>query len=148
MANYKNSTPSLELTCTEEEIRETQNYLCSYRLCVEMLHLRRYERKRAKKLCPDDIDCEDILTGSETFWKMRMRDIYVLINSMKNGREKLILYYYYIRGESIERAANLIGFSRRTGYRMLHRGILMVAIRRRKRKSFESKIKDFFEDGE
>ena len=42
---------------------------------------------------------------------------------MKNGREKLMIYYHYVRGESIEHAANLLDVSRRTGYRLHERGL-------------------------
>ena len=51
---------------TQEEemrVRETaRNYLCGYQLCLDMLKLRKYERKRAAKF--DELcDCEDILAG-------------------------------------------------------------------------------------
>ena len=103
-----------------------RDYLCGYRLCMDMLHLKRYERKRAKpfeELCR----CEDVLMGNELLWQARMLEIESLIASLRNGREKLILYYHYIQGESIERAADLLGVSRRTGYRAHQKGLLMAS---------------------
>ncbi len=102
-----------------------QDFLCGYQLCLDMLNLRKYERKRAKRF-DDPCDCVDVLAGDEAYWRARMLEVQSLIGSMKNGREKLVLYYHYIRGESIERAADLLGVSRRTGYR-IHQKALLTA---------------------
>ena len=112
----------------KSRIEAARDYLSGYRLCMDMLHLHRYERKRAKpfeELCR----CEDVLMGNEAYWRARMFEAENLIGSMKNGREKLILYYHYIKGESIERAADLLGISRRTGYRAHQRGLLVIGIK-------------------
>ncbi len=102
-----------------------REYLCGYQLCLDMLNLRRYERRR-KKPFGEECNGEDILQGNEAFWRARLFEIEHLIAALRNGREKLILYYHYIRGESIERAADLLGISRRTGYRVHRRGLLTV----------------------
>ena len=116
---------------TQEEemrIRETaRNYLCGYQLCLDMLKLRKYERKRVAKF--DELcDCEDILAGDEAYWKARIYEIATFLGKMKNGREKILLYYRYVRGESVERVSDLMGFSRRTGYRLFHRGLALVGL--------------------
>ena len=102
-----------------------REYLCGYQLCLDMLNLRRYERRR-KKPFGEEFSGEDILQGNEAFWRARLFEIEHLIASLRNGREKLILYYHYIRGESIERASDLLCISRRTGYRVHRRGLLTV----------------------
>ena len=56
-----------------------------------------------------------------------MTEVGNLIAGMKNGREKIILYYHYIKGESIEHSADILGVSRRTGYRIHQRGLLMAS---------------------
>ena len=109
-----------------ERIEAVRNFLCSYQLCLDMLNLRRYERKRAYKF-DDEFDCEDILSGNEAYWRARMYSVGTLIERMRNGREKLMIYYHYIRGESIEHAANLLDVSRRTGYRLHDRGLLSAS---------------------
>ena len=107
-------------------IEQVREFLLSYRLCVEMLDLRKYERKRIGDgelpAC-----CEDILAGDETYWRIRLHEVNALVGNMKNSREKLILYYHYIRGLSVERAANLLGVSRRTGYRLHQKGLQIAA---------------------
>ena len=109
----------------EQQIEEVRSFLCGYRMCMDMLRLRRYERKRGGY--EEAFPCEDILAGSEAYWRARMSEVNALIASMRNGREKLILYYHYIRGESIEHAADLLGISRRTGYRVHKRALLQIS---------------------
>ena len=106
-------------------IEAAKDYLCGYQLCLDMLNLRRYERRRAQKF-PEECSCEDVLQGNEAFWRARMYEVEHLIASLRNGREKFILYYHYVKGESIEHSADLLGISRRTGYRMHRKGLLVV----------------------
>ena len=117
----------METVETESAVERVRNYLCGYQFCVDMLRLRGSERKRAKhfdELC----DCEDLLLGDELLWRTRMYEIQNLIDSMRNCREKIILYYHYVRGESIEHAADILGVSRRTGYRLHQKGLLVASI--------------------
>ena len=110
----------------EAQIEAVRNFLCSYQVCLDMLNLRKYERRRAK-VFDDPFECGDVLAGGEAFWKARMYEVRSLLSSMRNGREKVILYYHYIRGMSIEHAADMIGVSRRTGYRLHQKGLFMVS---------------------
>ena len=116
----------LEPNQNQARIEAVRNFLCGYQLCLDMLNLRRYERKRAYQF-DDEFDGEDILSGNEAYWRARMYAVGSLIEKMKNGREKLMIYYHYVRGESIEHAANLLDVSRRTGYRLHERGLLSAS---------------------
>ena len=98
-------------------VEQIRNFLCSYRFCADMLNLRRFERRRAQAFL-DPCDCNDVLTGNEQFWRSRMMEVGTLINSMPNGNEKLLLYYHYIHGESIEYIGKALGVSVRTSYRL------------------------------
>ena len=106
----------------EEEIEEVRNFLCSYLLCADMLRMRRYDRKRAKPF-DEEFECGELLDGNEATWRARMFAIGTVVAKMKNGREKLMIYYHYIRGESVDRAASLMEVSRRTGYRLHQKGL-------------------------
>ncbi len=110
------------------DIERTRNFFCGYQLCLDMLRLRRYERRtgRGRSGFDDPCSCEDILSGNESMWRARMYEVSMLLDSMHPGREKLMLYYHYIQGESIERVADLLSVSRRTGYR-IHRRALAEA---------------------
>ena len=110
----------------EARIEKGRDFLNSYPLCMDMLDLRRYERKRGR-FAQEMTEQEDILSGNEAYWRARMFEVKALVDRMKNGREKLILYYHYIRGESIEHIANTLGISRRTGYRLHQRALYTVA---------------------
>lgn len=109
-----------------ERIEAARNFLCGYRLCLDMLDLRRYERKRAYRY-EEECNCSDILSGSVAYWKGRIREVEEMMGAMKNSREKLMLYYHYVRGESVEHVSGFLTVSRRTGYRLLERGLLMAA---------------------
>lgn len=108
------------------DVTAAKEFLSSYQLCLDMLDLRKYERKRLKRQ-EEGCACEDILAGDEAYWRVRMYEVHSLLSRMKNGREKLMLYYHYVKSESVERAASLLGVSRRTGYRLHARGLLMAA---------------------
>ncbi len=119
---------SRAIASDDAEVERTRSFLCGYRLCLDMLRLHRYERRlgRGRRGFDDPCDCEDILSGNEGMWRARMYEVSLLLDGMPPGREKLMLYYHYIRGESIERTADLLSVSRRTGYR-LHRRALITA---------------------
>ncbi len=124
----------IEMNETEMTPAErAKDFLCGYRLSAQMLGLRREERRRLPSF-EDDCLCSDILAGDEAYWRARMYEVESLLGQMKNGRERMLLYYRYVRGLSVERAANLIGVSRRTGYRIHERGLMLAAILLRKMK--------------
>lgn len=125
MMENPNTTGGVSFDETQQ-IERVKDFLRSYRMCVEMLSLRRYERRRAKVFEESDWS-EDLLGGGEAYWRARMLEVRALIESMRNGREKLMLYYHYIRGESIEHAADMLGFSRRTGYRVHRKALFTVS---------------------
>ena len=120
-----------------EKTEAVRNYLCGYQFCVDMLNLRRYERRRVR-MFDEKCDCEELMMGDEALWKARMFEIESFLESMKNGREKLLLYYHYIKGESIEFAADILGVSRRTGYRIHQKGLLTASFLYEKKMRMES----------
>jgi DNA-directed RNA polymerase specialized sigma24 family protein len=136
-----------EKNAQDEMVEAVRNFLCSYQVCLDMLNLRKTERKRAR-VFEDPFECGDVLAGGEAFWKARMYEVRGLLAAMRNGREKVLLYYHYIRGMSIEHAADMMGISRRTGYRIHQRGLLIVSfLYHNKRKNDEiSELAAFFEE--
>ena len=47
---------------------------------------------------------------------------------LPNSDEKLLLYYHYVKGENVERCAELLGISRSSGFRLKKRAHEMVAM--------------------
>ena len=122
---------------SEDEIEEVRQFLCSYQLCLDLLNLRKHERRRAKKF-DEPFVCDDVLEGSESLWRLRIYEVQELISSMRNCREKVLLYYHYVRSMSIEHAADMIGVSRRTGYRLHRKGLFMISFLYRKKEKKSS----------
>ena len=58
--------------------------------------------------------------------RARMFEIRHRIMSLPNCDEKLMLYYHYVKGETIERCSELLGIARSSGFRMNKRGLLML----------------------
>lgn len=112
---------------TAEREEAARDFLAGYQLCVDLLKLKRYERRRAE-VFDEPCRCEDVLMGNEAFWRARMDEIERTVAALRNGRDKLVLYHRYIKGESVEHAATILGFSRRTAYRAHKRGLAVVGI--------------------
>ena len=110
----------------EEKKRALREYLSGYRFCVDMLQLRQYERIHPSAF--DEVVDDKLLFGNEALWRSRMLEIGLLIGSLPNGRAKLMLHYRYIKGLSVERVAGLLGVSRRTGYRLHDKGLMLAAL--------------------
>ncbi len=110
---------------SEEEIRTTENYLKGYALCRRMLKLDRYEREFfGYRELPEEVPGEGPLLRASMF------EIRHFIMSLGNCDEKLLLYYHYIRGESVEKCAELLGISRAGGFRLKRRALTLAAQKR------------------
>ena len=106
------------LVC-DEEIQTMEDYLKSYGLNRKLLRLDRYER-RFFGYEPK----EEELPGELTLVRAKMYEVRHFIMNMENRDEKLMLYYHYIRGESVETCAELLGISRSSGFRLKKRALI------------------------
>ena len=105
------------------DIKREEDYLKGYRTNGKLLRLERYEREYFGT--KDNCDFEAM--GEIPLARARMYEVRHLINSLPNCDEKLLLYYHYIKGENVERCAELLGVSRSSAFRMKKRGHEMVA---------------------
>ena len=106
----------------EDTIRQMDTYLKGYTLSRRMLQLNIYEEKGS---LPSEWN-EDT-PGEFAMARARMFEIRHKIMSLENCDEKLMLYYHYVKGETIERCSELLGVSRSSGFRMNRNGLLMLA---------------------
>jgi DNA-directed RNA polymerase specialized sigma24 family protein len=111
-----------ESLISQAEIKELDNYLKGYALNVKLLRLDKYERTYFGYKDGDDSAFNDAPLA-----RAKMFEVRHFIMGMKNSDEKLLLYYHYIRGESVERCAELMGISRRSAFRIKKRALEHVA---------------------
>lgn len=110
-----------------DEIRETEDFLRGYELNRKLLRLDKYERTYfGYKDGDESIFCDAPLARAKMF------EVRHFIMEMRNSDEKLLLYYHYVRGESVERCAELLGISRSSGFRLKKRALSVAAEYRRR----------------
>lgn len=112
-----------KITVTEQKLRATEDYLKGYALCEKMLKLDKYERAY---FAYDERNSE-YKSNDCALCRAKMFEIRHFIMSMKNSDEKLLLYYHYIRGETVERCAELLGISRSSGFRLKKKAVALAA---------------------
>ena len=106
----------------EGDIKKMNDYFMGYKLGRKLLRLDRYEREYfGYRESPEE------LSGDAVLARAKMFEIRHFIMSMKNGDEKLLLYYHYVRGESVEKCAELLGISRASAFRLKKRALMMAA---------------------
>ena len=115
-----------ESLISQAEIKELDNYLKGYALNVKLLRLDKYERTYFGYKAGDDSAFNDAPLA-----RAKMFEVRHFIMGMKNSAEKLLLYYHYIRGESVEKCAELLGISRSSAFRLKKRALTMAAAIRR-----------------
>lgn len=65
--------------------------------------------------------------GDEVLLRSKMFNVRKFITTLDNNNCKLLLYYHYIRGNSVEKCAELLGISRTSGFRLKRRAIELAA---------------------
>ena len=107
-----------KLVC-DDKIQTMDEYFKSYGFHQKLLRLDRYERRYFGYE-----DSVDALPGDLTLVRAKMYEVRHFIMSLENGDEKLFLYYHYIRGEAVEKCAELLGVARCTGFRLKKRALM------------------------
>ena len=108
---------------SEFEIKEADNYLRGYALNMKLLRLDRYERTYFGYRDNED----NTAFNDAPLARARMFEIRHFVMGMQNSDEKLLLYYHYIRGESVEKCSELLGISRSSGFRLKKRALAVAA---------------------
>ncbi len=106
-----------------------EDYLRGYALGKKIVAAERYERD----YLGGEGECE--IFGEIPLARAKMFEIRHFIMDMENSDEKLLLYYHYIKGESVERCGELLGVSRSSAFRMKARALAMAEERFRKKQA-------------
>lgn len=109
-----------------EDIRKAEKYLKGYMLNKKLVELENYEKKY---FGDNELEWEKELPGDLSLARARMFEVRHFVLSFENCEEKLFLYYRYIKGESVENCAELLGVSRSTAYRIKDKALELVAKR-------------------
>ena len=119
---------------TSENKKQIENYLKGYSFNKKLLRLDRYERDYFGRNAETDIE----YYGEVPLARARMFEVRHFVMSLENSEEKLLLYYHYIRGEPVERCAELLGVSRASAFRMKNRALILAASKARDTGIFQS----------
>ena len=106
------------LEFSRAELDRMDEYLRGYGFQGKLLRLARYETSYFGRSGTLEGD-----VGEVPLARARMFEVRRFIMSLPNGDEKLLLYYHYVRGESVERCAELLGVARASGYRLKKRAL-------------------------
>ena len=107
-----------EKKISDADLKNVENYLNSYKFCRRMLNLKNYEQKYF-----DTLEWERESPAEFTLARAKMFEVRHFILDLPNEDEKLLLYYHYVRGETIERCGELLGVSRSSAFRMKKRAL-------------------------
>ena len=104
-----------------EELRQIEDYLKGYQFYQKLLRLDRYEKQY---FGVSEWEAES--PGELPLARAHMFEIRHAVMGIPNCDEKLLLYYHYIKGEPIERCAELLGISRSSAFRMKKRALAIA----------------------
>lgn len=112
---------SRTVSVTKEDIKEVENYLRYHGFYAKLLKLDKYEQEYFGGGKIRDIHGESSIAHAKMF------EIRHFIMTMQNSNEKLFLYYHYVKGDSVDKCAELIGISRSSAFRLKKRALALAA---------------------
>jgi hypothetical protein len=120
---------------SEEELCEDPIALCEVRVFLEryatairMLRLCRID-ERERRNTPGDVTYYGQVGGTAAYWEEQLGDIRAFIESLPNESCKLLLYYHYVVGMTVERASEELDISRRNAFRLKKKALAFAAAR-------------------
>ena len=119
----------------QEELCEDPIKLCEVRLFLEryavavrMLRLCRIDEKERNNT-PGEVTYYGRVGGTAEYWQNQLIEIRHFIESLPNESCKLLLYYHYVVGMTVERASEELDISRRNAFRLKKRALAFAAAR-------------------
>lgn len=100
----------------ETDRADINRYLRDYRRTYSMLR----SSSLTKRFSDEDTLSAD---ADEAIFRSKMFEIRSLILSVEQTPEKMLLYYYYVKGYTLDRCARVLGISRRSVYRLKLRAL-------------------------
>ncbi len=108
---------------TEEQKKQIESYLAGYKTYQKLLQFEKYKKEFFRD---EYAQYDSEMPNEEPLARAKMFDIRHFILSLDNCDEKLLLYYLYVKGDTVERCAELLGISTRTAYRLKTRALSLA----------------------
>ena len=109
-------------------ICDARLFLERYAVAIRMLRLCRIEEKEGQEV-PGGTVFYGRVGGTEDYWRKQIREIRAFIDSIPHEACKLLLYYHYVVGMTVERASEELDISRRGAFRLKKKALAMAAAR-------------------
>ena len=107
---------------------EVRVFLERYAVAVRMLRLCRID-ERERKSTPGEVTYYGRIGGTAEYWQGQLIEIRDFIESLPNESCKLLLYYHYVVGMTVERASEELDSSRRNAFRLKKKALAFAAAR-------------------
>ncbi len=118
----------------EESFVKAKNFMESYATSRNMLKMSMARcggsaSRNASRPDRFDAEIEDAFSdeNDECFWRAKMFSVRRFIMDVDVACFRQLLFYHYIKGETVERCAELMGISRRSAFRIKKRALEHVA---------------------
>ena len=119
-----------ELCRDAQALCEVKVMLEGYQMAVKMLRLcREDKRSRATDAAESGLDVTyyGAVGGDEAYWLAKLQRVRSFVESLPNRSCKMMLYYHYIRGLTVERTAEELDISRRGAFRLKKKALAFAA---------------------
>ena len=118
----------------DELFVRAKNFMESYSASRKMLKMNRVRLegsalKNGSKVASCDAAIEESFSdeNDECFWRAKMFAVRSFVMSVDVACFKQLLFYHYIKGETVESCSELMGISRRSAFRIKKRALEYVA---------------------
>ena len=107
----------------KQEKISTDQFLKGYTLYKRMLGIEKYQCEYSPEEDSFFNEIDKDMLKEAPIARVKMFEVRHFILGLENSNEKLLLYYHYVKGESVERCAELLGMSRRSAFRLKNRAL-------------------------
>ena len=121
---------SEDVSTDADELAAVRAYLEEYAVAVRMLRLCREDRRERERLAQEaslDLNFYGVVGGNEAFWLNRTRRVREFVHAIPYRNCKMLLFYYYICGMTVERCAEELDLSRRSAFRLKKLSLAVAA---------------------
>ena len=106
--------------------KRIDDFLNGYKLNRRLLGIEKYYDEYFKRESDYLYSVDSDMLKEAPLARAKMFEVRHFILGLPNSDEKLLLYYHYIKGDSVERCAELLGISRRNCFRLKQKALALA----------------------